>query len=88
MTDLYLPALRYFENNNRFSGSYGMLRFMITPEVKMKNAKEVDLPASAIIGELWHGQLCIEKSIIEKKQTFAMSDTGIIEIRQWLEENI
>ena len=40
MEELYLPTLHYFENKNRFSGSDGPLRFMLTPNVVMRNAKE------------------------------------------------
>lgn len=82
---IFLPTLHYFENNNRFSGSFGLLRFMLTPQVAMKSPKEVDLEAGTILGQLWHGLYCIEKSEIEAEQTFPMSAQGLADIRTWLE---
>ncbi len=82
---LYLPTLHYFANNNRFSGSQGLLRFMLTPAVERKSAKEVDLEASSIHGQLWHGLYCLEKSRVEAEETFPMSDEGLAAIRAWLE---
>ena len=84
---IFLPTLHYFENNNRFSGSFGLLRFMLTPQVYMKSPKEVDLGASTILGQLWHGLYCIEKSEIEVEQTFPMSAQGLADIRTWLESH-
>ena len=87
MDEIFLPTLHYFENNNRFSGSAGQLRFMLTPQVVMKTPKEVDLEASSILGQLWHGPFCIEKSVVEAEREFAMRQDALPEIRQWLEEN-
>lgn len=87
MDEMYLPTLHYFENKNRFSGSFGLLRFMLTPQVTMKTAKEVDLEASTIQGQLWHGLYCLEKSQVELEQTFPMSVEGLAQLRAWLEEN-
>ena len=85
---IFLPTLHYFENNNRFSGSFGLLRFMLTPEVQMKTPKEVDLEASSIHGQLWHGLYCLEKSQVEAEKTFPMSQEGLQAMRQWLEEHM
>lgn len=87
MDTIFLPTLHYFENNNRFSGSSGLLRFMLTPQVEMQSAKEVNLAASSIHAQLWHGPFCFEKSTIEKEETFPMSEEGIAAIRAWLTEN-
>ena len=84
MDEIYLPGLHYFENNNRFSGSSGMLRFMLTPQVQMKTPKEVDLENSSIHAQLWHGPYCLEKSTVEEEQVFPMSQEAIEEIRRWL----
>ncbi len=86
MAEIYLPTLHYFENNNRFSGSDGPLRFMLTPEVVMLSPKEVDLPASSIHGQLWHGPYCLEKSTVEQERVFPMTPGAIGEIREWLEK--
>jgi len=84
MDELYLPTLHYFENENRFSGSRGALRFMLTPVVAKKNPKEVDLAASSIHGQLWHGLYCLEKSTVEEERDFPMSVQALEEIRAWL----
>ena len=34
MEELFLPVLHSFENNNVFTGSYGALRFKVTPAIK------------------------------------------------------
>ena len=48
MEELFLPVLHSFENNNVFTGSYGALRFKVTPAITMKNPKEVDMEASSM----------------------------------------
>ena len=35
MEPLFLPVLHSFENNNIFTGSYGKLRFRVTPRVML-----------------------------------------------------
>ena len=87
MDEIYLPTLHYFENNNRFSGSAGLLRFMLTPRVQMKTPKEVDLENSTIHGQIWHGLYCLEKSTVEEEREFPMSREALQEIRRWLEAN-
>ncbi len=84
MTDIFLPTLHAFENNNIFTGSSGKLRFRIAPRVIMANPKEVDLSASSITAELWHGELCYELSQVEQSRTFPMSEEGLREIKNWL----
>ena len=39
----------------------------------MATPKEVDLAASSIHAELWHGELCYELSEMEQERTFPMS---------------
>ena len=39
MTELFLPTLHTFAMKNLFTGSYGMLRFLIKPEVVMATPK-------------------------------------------------
>ena len=84
---IFLPVLHSFENNNVFTGSSEQLRFKITPNVIMANAKEVDMEQSSIKAEYWHGNLCYELSEIEAEQTFPMSEEGREAIRTWLWEN-
>ena len=85
MTEMYLPTLHAFANNNVFTGSSGSLRFRIVPRVIMANPKEVDLSASSLTAELWYGEKCYELSQIEQTRTFPMSEEGRDEIKKWLE---
>ena len=88
MTEIYIPTLHTFAMNNSFTGSCGLLRFKITPNVTMANPKEVDMEASSIRVESWHGMFCYEKSEIEAEKTFPMSEEGRQALRQWLAEQV
>ena len=84
MEDLFIPTLHTFENNNVFTGSWGMLRFKITPAITMKTPKEVDMEASSMKAEYWHGLFCYEKSEIEEERVFPLSEEGRDEMYCWL----
>ena len=84
MEDLFIPTLHTFAMNNIFTGSYGMLRFRIVPDVKKKTPKEVDFEQSSIRAEYWHGLYCYEKSQMEGEAVFPMSEQGRSELIQWL----
>ena len=86
--DIFLPTLHTFAMNNIFTGSWGMLRFRAVPTVVMKTPKEVDMEASSITAEYWHGLFCYEKSEMEGKETFPMSEEGRLALKQWLEEKV
>ena len=90
MAEIYIPRLHSFAMDNSFSGSFGDLRFMITPTVVKceNNPKEVDMVQSSILVEFWHGPLCREKSQIEGTQTFPMSEEGRARLLAWLESNV
>ena len=89
MADIFLPTLHTFAMGNIFTGSCGALRFRIEPEIKkIEGSKEVDMVSSSIFAELWHGQLCYEKSQMEKDATFPMSEEGRLALKAWLEENV
>ena len=88
MAEVYLPTLHWFAMSNLFTGSSGMLRFRAKPNVVMATAKEVDFEASTITVEFWHGLYCYEKSEMEGKADFPMSDAGLAAMKLWLEENI
>lgn len=87
MADIFIPTLHTFENGNIFTGSSGLLRFRIEPKVVQATPKEVDMEASSIRCELWHGQLCYELSEMEEERTFPMSEDGRAEMKAWLERN-
>ena len=86
--DIFLPTLHTFAMNNIFTGSWGMLRFRAVPTVIMKTPKEVDMEASSITVEYWHGLFCYEKSEMEGKETFHMSEEGRLAMKKWLEEKV
>ena len=88
MAEIFIPTLHTFAMGNVFTGSHGDLRFKISPEVVKKSAKEVDFEASSIFVEVWHGLYCYEKSEIQAKKQFPMSDEGRNEILSWLRDNI
>ena len=87
MADLYLPTLHSFAMKNPFTGSCGLFRFRITPNVEMATPKEVDFEKSTMTAEIWHGLFCYEKSTVEDSRIFPMSDEGRLEMKQWLEAN-
>ncbi len=88
MQELFLPVLHSFENGNVFTGSLGLLRFRITPQITMKTPKEVDLEASSMRAEYWHGLYCYEKSQMEGEAVFPLSEEGRARLRSWLEQQI
>lgn len=85
--ELFLPTLHTFENNNVFTGSYGLLRFKVTPKIVMLTDKEVNNEESSMFAEYWHGIFCYEKSDIEDSKSFVMTEQGREELRQWLLEH-
>ena len=84
MAQLFIPTLHSFAMKNIFTGSLGLFRFRIQPNVVMASAKEVDFEQSTISAEYWHGLYCYEKSEIEGKETFAMSEEGRQAMYEWL----
>ena len=88
MREVFVPTLHTFAMKNSFTGSCGMFRFKAVPTVVMKTPKEVDMEASSITAEYWHGLFCYEKSEMEGVQTFPMSEEGRQAMKAWLEENI
>lgn len=88
MEDLFIPTLHTFAMKNLFTGSYGMLRFRIKPDVIMATPKEVDFDQSSIFVEYWHGLYCYEKSQMEGSETFPMTEEGREQILQWLKSKV
>jgi len=86
--DLFLPTLHSFENKNIFTGSHGLLRFKITPQVVMLTDKEVNNEESTMLVEYWHGIFCYEKSEIEGTAQFVMTEAGRDAMLQWLLEKV
>ena len=88
MAELFLPTLHTFAMKNTFTGSFGPLRFKVVPEVVMATPKEVDMENSSITVEYWHGPFCYEKSEMEGKETFPMSEEGRLSLKKFLEDHI
>ena len=88
MEELYIPTLHTFAMKNLFTGSVGLFRFRIKPNVVMATAKEVDFEASSIFAEYWHGLFCYEKSEMEGSETFPMTEDGRQAMIDWLKANI
>ena len=88
MAEIFLPTLHTFAMKNTFTGSCGLFRFMVKPNVIMATPKEVDFDQSTMVAEFWHGLYCYEKSTVEASQTFPLTEAGREELRKWLESNI
>ena len=88
MEELYIPTLHTFAMKNLFTGSVGLFRFRIKPNVVMATAKEVDFEASSIFAEYWHGLFCYEKSEVGGSETFPMTEEGRQAMIDWLKANI
>jgi len=88
MSEIFLPTLHTFAMDNIFTGSCGLFRFRAKPNVVKASAKEVDMEASSIHVEYWHGLFCYEKSQMEGEQTFPMSEEGRQAMKAWLESKI
>ena len=85
MEELFIPTLHTFAMKNLFTGSYGMLRFRIKPDIVMATPKEVDFDQSSMFVEYWHGLYCYEKSEMEGSETFPLSEEGRQAMLQWLQ---
>ncbi len=88
MHDIYLPTLHTFAMDNIFTGSCGSFRFRIAPNIVKKTPKEVDMEASTMVAEYWHGEYCYELSQIEGKEEFPMTDAGRTAMKSWLQAHI
>ena len=88
MEELFLPTLHTFAMNNIFTGSCGLFRFRVKPNVVMATAKEVDFGQSTMEVEFWHGLFCYEKSEMEGKEVFPLTEEGREAMLNWLTEHI
>ena len=86
--ELFIPTLHTFAMKNLITGSNGMLRFRIKPDVIMATPKEVDFAQSSIFAEYWHGLYCYEKSQMEGSETFPMTEEGREQMLQWLKSKV
>ena len=85
---IFLPTLHPCAMNNIFTGSKGLFRFRVVPEVVMATPKEVDFANSTMHAAYWHGLFCYEKSTMEEEKDFPLTDEGREEMLRWLESKI
>ena len=85
---IFIPTLHTFAMKNPFTGSCGLFRYRIVPKVVMATPKEVDFEQSTMEAEFWHGLYCYEKSEMEGKEAFPLTEAGREQMRQWLVNNI
>lgn len=88
MEDLFIPTLHTFAMKNLFTGSKGLFRFRIVPNVIMATPKEVDFEQSTMFVEYWHGLYCYEKSEMEGSETFPLTEEGRQAMLDWLKSKI
>ena len=89
MADIFIPTLHTFAMENSFTGSCGGFRFRIVPQVvKLAGSKEIDFAQSTMCAEYWHGLYCYEKSEIEGKEDFPLTEEGRMAMKTWLEAHI
>lgn len=88
MEELFIPTLHTFAMKNLFTGSYGMLRFRIEPNVVMATPKEVDFAQSTMSVKYWHGIYCYEKSEMEGEETFPLTEEGREAMTAWLKSKV
>lgn len=88
MEELFIPTLHTFAMGNTFTGSKGLFRFRAEPNIVKATPKEVDFAQSTITAEYWHGLYCYEKSEMEGREVFPMSEDGRQAMTQWLESKI
>ena len=88
MAELFLPTLHTFAMKNIFTGSCGLFRFRVKPNVVMATPKEVDFEQSTMEVEFWHGLFCYEKSEMEGKETFPLTEEGREAMISWLKAHI
>ena len=85
---IFLPTLHTFAMKNPFTGSCGLFRYRVVPKVVMATAKEVDFDQSTMEAEYWHGLYCYEKSEMEGKEVFPLTDAGRQAMMEWLQAHI
>ena len=88
MEELFIPTLHTFAMKNLFTGSFGMLRFRIKPDVIMATPKEVDFDQSTMFVEYWHGLFCYEKSEMEGSEIFPLTEEGRQNMIDWLKSKV
>lgn len=69
-----IPNLDYFQSKNNFTGSLKKFRYKIEPQNDF------------LIGTVWLGDYCFEKSKILAEQQFPLNNDGLEELFSWLSD--
>jgi len=86
MQPVEIPTLLFWENGNTWYGSKGNARFFIQPISLPSPEGEEHVSSPMLQIELWRGPLMKELSEILTTVTFPMTDNGIQQTIDWLEE--
>ena len=84
MNDILIPTLLFWENSNTFYGSKGLARFFLRP-VQPEDPQQPGA-APRLEAELWRGPLTKELSEILTTASFPLSEEGLEQVKQWLED--
>lgn len=84
-----IPELLYFQNGCTFTGSVSNegekeFRYRLSPAEKTDDAAEGDAPKQIIVGEVWFGPFCYEKSTAEDRHEASMDEAGREDSIDWL----
>ena len=81
MAQRFFPVLSHFQNNNGWLSSDGRLRYNITPTLFDEEGTDGTLAV-----EVWEGPWAYEFAQVEEVKEFPLSNEGLQDILQWLEE--
>lgn len=89
MSALFIPTLSHWLHLNCWSGSLGRASYYVTPRV-LEGQEDVPAEDRAVelFVEAWTGPLCYELSTAERTAVFPASETGLEDMRLWLEQNL
>ena len=86
MEPVTIPTMLFWENGNTWYGSKGLARFFIHPVTAPVSENEPDSPKTTNLEvELWRGPLTHQLSEILETTSFPMTEDGLTELTQWLE---
>lgn len=74
MSELFLPVLAQFEEDNLWTASVDRFRYKVVPDVENR----------ALNCEGWEGPWAYEFSQVERRETFPLSEEGLEQLRSWV----